>query len=72
MLDLDVAVILAAYLRGARGRGAVVRTSSEVAALAADGAGWRIELRDGDAQDVRVAGCLRHRHPASTMLQRSC
>ena len=47
MLDLDVAVILAAYLRGARGRGAVVRTSSEVAALAADGAGWRIELHDG-------------------------
>jgi D-arginine dehydrogenase len=40
--DIDVEALLQGFLRGARGHGARVVTSSEVAALERDGQGWRI------------------------------
>jgi D-arginine dehydrogenase len=47
MLDLDVAAIHAAFLRGARGAGAVLRTDAALVAARARDGGWRVELRQG-------------------------
>lgn len=51
MQDLDVAAVLAGFVRGARARGAVLRTGAEVRDLVRTGDGWRIALPDG------AAGC---------------
>lgn len=50
MLDLDVAAILGAFLKGARRRGTVLQTSAAVEALAAAPGGWTVTWRDGVAR----------------------
>lgn len=47
MLDLDVAAIHAAFLRGARAAGAVLRTEAALLAAHPRYGGWRVELRQG-------------------------
>lgn len=47
LLELDVAAILAGFLKGARAQGAVLHRNAEVLGLGAEGDGWRIELRQG-------------------------
>ena len=46
--DVDVAALHDAYVRGLRRRGGTVRTSSRVASVDRDGAGWRVGFADGD------------------------
>ena len=46
--DVDVAALHDAYVRGLRRRGGTVRTSSRVASVDRDGAGWRLGFADGD------------------------
>lgn len=45
--DMDVDAILQGFLRGARAKGADLRTGAEVLELVQQGAGWRIETRAG-------------------------
>lgn len=47
LLDLDVAAILAGFVRGARARGACLRGDAEIVAIGSTGNGWRLGLRDG-------------------------
>ena len=49
--DLDVESLLQGFLRGARAHGASVHTSREAAAIARDGAAWRIS---GPGYDLRA------------------
>jgi D-arginine dehydrogenase len=46
LVDLDVGTILAGFLKGARARGAVLRTDARIEELGRDGAGWRVALAD--------------------------
>ena len=50
MLDLDVAVILAGFLRGARAHGAVVRTSARIDAIERVSGDWRIATESGEVR----------------------
>ena len=59
MLDLDVAVILAGYLRGARAHSAVVRTSARIDGIERVSGDWRIPTGDGEVRSpflVNAAG----------------
>ena len=50
MLDLDVAAIHSAFLRGARAAGAVLRTDAALLGAAPEAGGWRLGLRGGEVR----------------------
>lgn len=49
-MDIDTNALLIGFLRVAKGRGARVVTGAEAAAVAFDGARWRIETRAGEVR----------------------
>jgi len=51
-MTIDVASLLAGYLRGVRSAGAVVRTSAEALRVARAGGHWRVETGSGDVYDA--------------------
>ena len=69
------AAILAGFLRGARARGAVLRTDAALVAARPAGGGWRLELRDGevacDGPGRRRGRLGRHAWPGSPASRRS-
>jgi D-arginine dehydrogenase len=46
LLDLDVGAILAAFLKGARARGATLRADARIGGIERDAGGWRLALPD--------------------------
>jgi D-arginine dehydrogenase len=46
--DIDVDALHQGFLRGARGRGAIIRTNARVFGIARDGGGWRVSTAGGE------------------------
>jgi D-arginine dehydrogenase len=53
-MDMDVEAIHQGFLRGARARGAEVRTGCEVTSIARDGEAWRVTCASGETFAARV------------------
>ena len=54
LLDLDVGAILAGFVRGARGRGAVLRGDALLVAAEPAAEGWKLTLKGGERLDCGI------------------